>query len=151
MNCLPEIKRLLVLGSVRQRACEQHLYAHQRLLQRTDTELQALAQQIEGLQQLLISSRLEGQRLTPAQLTASLRQNGVPRRQLGGLLLERARLQAQRQQQALHLGERREQHASLQRKQHKYGLIQQRALTEQRLRRLQTDDAYLEDLLMSRH
>lgn len=150
MQCLPEVKRLLALGTNRERVCALRLQAEQRTLQGTDAEVQALARQIDGLQQLLASSRLEGQQLSAAQLTAALRQNGVPRRQLGDLMLERARLDHAQKLQQAQLRERREQHAALQRKQHKYRHIQQRALAQQRLRSLEMDEAFLEDLLMSR-
>ncbi|MFK3816444.1 hypothetical protein ACI2KG_07520 [Pseudomonas sp. NPDC089407] len=148
MVSLANVRRLLAFSDRRQQACERGLDKALRALVPLQRELQAMEQQVQGLNELLESQRPENQRLSHAQLLALLRRQAVIRRQIGNLTLERIRVMDQHQEVAQGV-ERLQQHRkALQKKHLKYRRLEQRLLSERRSRRCREEENDIDELLV---
>ncbi|MDR2315801.1 hypothetical protein [Pseudomonas monteilii] len=149
MVCLANVRRLLEFSDYRQLECERMLDKALRAMVPLQHELQAIEQQAQGLDELLISQRPEDQRLSHAQLLALLRRQAVIRRQIGNLALERIRVMDQHQEAAQGV-ERLQRHIkTLQRKHMKYQGLEQRLLGERRSRLWRQEENDIDELLVN--
>lgn len=149
MACLANVRRLLEFSEYRQHECERGLDKALRALVPFQRELQAIEQQAIGLDELLMSQRREGQRLSHAQLLALLRRQAVIRRQIANLALERTRVMEQHQA-AVQGVERLQQHIqTLQRKHLKYRSLERRLLGERRSRLWRQEENDIDELLVN--
>ncbi|AYN17003.1 hypothetical protein CHR29_18365 [Pseudomonas monteilii] len=149
MVCLANVRRLLEFSDYRQLECERMLDKALRAMVPLQCELQAIEQQAQGLDELLISQRPEDQRLSHAQLLTLLRRQAVIRRQIGNLALERIRVTDQLQEAAQGV-ERLQRHIkTLQRKHMKYQCLEQRLLGERRSRLWRQEENDIDELLVN--
>ena len=148
MVSLANVRRLLAFSDRRQQECERGLDKALRALVPLQRELQAIEQQVHGLNELLASQRPENQRLSHAQLLALLRRQAVIRRQIGNLALERIRVLEQHQEVAQGVERLQGHRKTLQRKHLKYRSLEQRLLGERRSRRWREDENDIDELLV---
>lgn len=149
MVCLANVRRLLAFSDYRQLECERMLDKALRAMVPLQHELQAIEQQAQGLDELLISQRPEDQRLSHAQLLALLRRQAVIRRQIGNLALERIRVMDQHQEAAQGVERLQRQIQTLQRKHMKYQSLEQRLLGERRSRLWRQEEHDIDELLVN--
>ena len=149
MVCLANVRRLLDFSDYRQLECERMLDKALRAMIPLQHELQAIEQQAQGLDELLISQRPEDQRLSHAQLLALLRRQAVIRRQIGNLALERIRVMDQHQEVAQGVERLQRHRKALQRKLLKYRSLEQRLLGERRSRHWREEENDLDELLVN--